>query len=371
VPDVDVIQEGARILTICNACRYCEGFCAVFPAMEKRLTFAEADMNYLANLCHNCSECLHACQYAPPHQFAVNVPMTLAQIRVRSYQQYCWPQALGSAFRQHGVTTSLALAFGLSVVMLTASQLIAHRPLLVAGEQANFYGVVPHDVIVGAFGAVFLFVLVALTIGVIRYVRDTGGSVVTPVSASTTLAGVRDALTLKYLHGSGADCTTEEEARKPWRRWFHHLTFYGFMLCVASTSIAAVYHTVFGWIAPYAYTSLPVALGAAGGIGLLIGPVGLWWIRVHRDPASTDPEGKGLDVSFVVLLVLTSLTGLVLLVLRDSAAMALLLLLHFGFVLALFVTLPYGKFVHGLYRVAALIQYAREDEVVATHGAGG
>ena len=25
--------EAARMLQICNACRYCEGFCAVFPAM--------------------------------------------------------------------------------------------------------------------------------------------------------------------------------------------------------------------------------------------------------------------------------------------------------------------------------------------------
>ena len=28
-------------MTICNACRYCEGYCAVFPAMEKRLTFSD------------------------------------------------------------------------------------------------------------------------------------------------------------------------------------------------------------------------------------------------------------------------------------------------------------------------------------------
>jgi citrate/tricarballylate utilization protein len=32
-----------------------------------------------------------------------------------------------------------------------------------------------------------------------------------------------------------------------------------------------------------------------------------------------------------------------------------------GSVLALFVTLPYGKFVHGIYRTAALIHYAMES----------
>jgi citrate/tricarballylate utilization protein len=32
-------SEVSRQLQICNACRYCEGFCAVFPAMTRRLSF--------------------------------------------------------------------------------------------------------------------------------------------------------------------------------------------------------------------------------------------------------------------------------------------------------------------------------------------
>src|SRR5574343_501877 len=70
--------EVARVLQICNACRYCEGFCAVFPAMTRRLEFAKADVHYLPNLCHNCGACLHACQYAPPHEFNLNVPKAMA-----------------------------------------------------------------------------------------------------------------------------------------------------------------------------------------------------------------------------------------------------------------------------------------------------
>ena len=75
-------MEGSRILAVCNACRYCEGYCAVFPAMEHRLHFKPADVYYLANLCHNCGECYYACQFAPPHQFAVNVPKVLAEARL-------------------------------------------------------------------------------------------------------------------------------------------------------------------------------------------------------------------------------------------------------------------------------------------------
>ncbi len=117
----ELTREGARVMSVCNACRYCEQYCPVFQAMEQRVTFASADMNYLANLCHNCGECLYACQYAPPHEFAINVPKTLAQIRVRSYEQYTWPAALATAFRHHGVNTALLLVGVLIAVMLAAA----------------------------------------------------------------------------------------------------------------------------------------------------------------------------------------------------------------------------------------------------------
>ena len=40
--------------------------------------------------------------------------------------------------------------------------------------------------------------------------------------------------------------------------------------------------------------------------------------------------------------------------------MALWLAVHLGVVMALFLTLPYGKFAHGIYRSAALLKCAIE-----------
>src|SRR5437764_15407383 len=94
----DALAEGRRMMSICNACRYCEGYCAVFPALERRLEFTESDVHYLANLCHNCGSCLYACQYAPPHEFALNFPKVLAQVRRETYRKYAWPDAFASAF---------------------------------------------------------------------------------------------------------------------------------------------------------------------------------------------------------------------------------------------------------------------------------
>ena len=39
-PGSPLVQEGERMLRLCNACRYCSGFCAVFPAMERRTVFS-------------------------------------------------------------------------------------------------------------------------------------------------------------------------------------------------------------------------------------------------------------------------------------------------------------------------------------------
>jgi citrate/tricarballylate utilization protein len=359
--------RGEHVMTVCNACRYCEQYCPVFPAMEERTVFGKADLTYLANLCHNCGECLYACQFAPPHEFGINVPRTLARIRLRSYEEACWPQPLGAAFRRHGASTALALMAALSAVMFAS--VWAFNPAGLHATSGEFYAVIPHGVMVSLFGSVGLFVLAALAIGLRRFtaaVNADAGSFARPHRGRGHPSGVdvrrafRDALTLRHLHSTGQDCTSSEEARYPWRRWFHHATLYGFALCFASTSVAALYHVVFGWHAPYAYTSIPVVLGTLGGIGLLVGPAGLAVVRRNRDPELGDITQEGMDESFILLLWWTSLTGLALLVLREHPAMSALLIVHLGAVLALFITLPYGKFVHGIYRTAALVKYAGE-----------
>jgi len=354
----ELLAQGQHVMTVCNACRYCEAYCPVFQAMESRTSFAKGDMLYLANLCHNCGECLYACQYAPPHEFGINVPRVMSESRLASYEEYCWPGFMSAAFRRNGVLASLVLSVACMLVLWPFVQSTT--------TGGNFYRVVPHDVMVGVFGIVGAFVVLALAIGVRRALRSYGVSAFrrtdNPVEAGRYGRALRDALSLRHLHGNGADCTSDNEQRSPWRRWFHHCTFYGFLLCFASTSVAAIYHVVFGWPAPYAYSSAPVVLGTIGGVGLLVGPVGLLTMRRRRDPAMTDPSQRGLDESFVAMLFVTSVTGLLLLGMRERPIMPVLLLVHLGFVVGLFLTLPYGKFVHGLYRMAALLKFSTESQ---------
>lgn len=371
-------QEVARVMQICNACRYCEGFCAVFPAMTRRLEFGKADAHYLANLCHNCGACLHACQYAPPHDFAVNVPRAMAQVRVQTYQNYAWPAALGRLYRHAGLTVALALAGGLAAFLVLAvamSGAPVHAPL--AG---NFYAIFPHNFLAGVFSAVFLFVVLALAVGVVRFwreispARDIGSDrpAMVNVRATAAVETASDVARLTYLGGGhGEGCNEEDDRFTLWRRRFHHFTFYGFLLCFAATSVATLYHYLLGLKAPYAWASLPVILGSLGGVGLLIGPAGLLWLNLRRHPQHGDPAQHAMDRGFIALLLLVSATGFALLVLRDTRFMALWLAIHLGTVVALFLTLPYGKFAHGIFRTAALLKYAIEKRLPNRLGLGG
>ena len=352
--------EVARQLQICNACRYCEGFCAMFPAMTRRLEFGKADIHYLANLCHNCGACLHACQYAPPHEFAVNVPQAMAQVRGQTYADYAWPPALGALYKRNGLTVSLALAAGLSLFLLLALQM--NGTLWSSGLDGNFYALFPHNLLVSLFAPVFLFASLALALGVRRFWQDitpaTSGAALTPPA---TAEATHDVLRLTYLDGGhGEGCNNEDDAFTLSRRRAHHLTFYGFMLCFAATSVATVYHYALGWTAPYDLPSLPKVLGAIGGVSLLLGTAGLFKLNLQRHPLHGDAAQKPMDLGFIALLFFISLSGLALWLGRSSVAMPALLALHLGVVMALFATLPYGKFAHGIFRTAALLRFAVE-----------
>ena len=157
------------------------------------------------------------------------------------------------------------------------------------------------------------------------------------------------------------DAWTPTSAPMRGGRVYHHFTFYGFLLCFASTSVATLYHYCFAWQAPYGLLSVPVVLGTLGGIGLLVGPAGLLKANWRRAPETKDDMRSGMDIAFIAMLFLVSFTGMALLILRETAAMGIVLAVHLGFVFGFFITMPYGKFVHGIYRFAALTRHAMEQ----------
>lgn len=356
------LTEARREMEICNACRYCEGFCAVFPAMERERAFADGDLTYLANLCHNCRGCYYACQYAPPHPFGVNVPQTFALLRDESYAAYAWPKPLARAFAGNGLVVALTTAAALALVLILTAVLTAPGTLggRFTGPDA-FYRVIPWAAMTGVAGLTILFSLLALGIGGAAFWRDAGTA--SPVRLRHVGRGLHDAFTLKNLGGGGAGCNDTDEAFSQARRRFHHAMFYGFLACFAATCSAAFEAYALGRPAPYPLFSVPVVLGVLGGAGLLVGTTGLTWLKIKADPAPAARRLMGADLALLALLWLAGATGLLLLAFRATDAMGTLLAIHLGVILALFVLLPYSKFVHALYRTLALVRNAADGAV--------
>ncbi|MCW6511458.1 tricarballylate utilization 4Fe-4S protein TcuB [Hyphomicrobiales bacterium BP6-180914] len=355
-------------MTVCNSCRYCEGLCAVFPAMEMRRSFADGDLNYLANLCHSCGACYSDCQFSPPHAFAVNVPRVLAEVRNESYAQYVWPRALAPLFARNGM--AIAIAAAVSVAAFLFGFMALNDRAVMFGVQAGegaFYRLMPHNVMALLFGAAFLYAILAIGLGLRAFRQDIGAPSGMMRDPGDNWQAAQDTASLRYLDGGGAGCMNEDrQPEKDRRKLYHHLTFYGFLLCFSSTSTATLYHYVLAREAPYPWWDLPVVLGTLGGIGLLIGPLGLMRQKAVRDPVMREPSGRSMEAAFTLMLFGLGLTGLVLLPLRATPAMGTLLAIHLGFVFGFFITMPYGKFVHGIYRYAALVRYAQERK--ALHG---
>jgi citrate/tricarballylate utilization protein len=347
-------------MEICNACRYCEGFCAVFPAVELRREFAAADLSYLANLCHNCRGCYYACQYAPPHEWGINVPHVLAEVRAESYAEYAWPKPLAAAFNRNGTLVSLIAALGIAVVLILS--MLLNKPDNFFGAHPvvadEFYQVIPLWAMQAVALVTFCFSLVALWMGARNFWRDAGPRDKTgPVALSIALW---DVLTLKNLGGGGNGCNDASEAFSMRRRYLHHAMFYGFLLCFAATTTGFIYHSFLGWPAPYPFISVPVLLGTVGGLALIVGTVGLFAMKLVDNPTPAVRHLLGADVALLMLLALSALTGLILLAVRATGAMGLAMAVHLGFILALFLVLPYSKMVHGVYRSAALLRRATE-----------
>ena len=344
----DLLNEARRQAEICNACRYCEGYCSVFPALHRERAFADGDLTQLANLCHNCRGCYYACQYTAPHEFDLNLPKALAEVRRASWEDYAWPQPVARAFHQSGVALALATVVGFALLFL------AIRWVGSAGGE-GFYAVLSHSAMVAIFLPAFLFPLFNIGISLRRFWRATGDA---PARISHVIQAFGSVGKMKNLAGGHGDgCNFEDEDRfSHARRYAHQAVMYGFLLCFLSTSAGTVMHYVFGLHAPYGFWSLPKLLGVPGGILMAVGTVWLAALKLQSEKHLGDANAWGGEMGFIALLFLVAATGLALFWLGSTALMPTLLAVHLGSVLSFFLLTPYTKMAHSFYRLTALVR---------------
>ena len=357
--DLNIAENTFWQLEVCNACRYCEGYCAVFPALERRRRFTPADVVYLANLCHDCRACFYACMYAPPHEFGVNIPKALAEVRERTYAEYALPRIVSDLARRQvwllSAVTLLSLAFFGFVAV--PNGLFERRQ----GPGA-FYAVIPYLAMMLPALVLSVYAVGVMLAGAFAFARDIGGKRIAFADVRAGLAAGREALVLRYLRGGTAGgCYYPSERTSNSRLVLHMLVFYGFLSAFVATIAAAILQDFFDQLPPYPLLSAPVILGSAGGVAMIVGATGLLYLKYRSDRAPADARSLDLDWVFLISLDVVSLTGMLLLILRETPAMGVLLVIHLATVLALYVSAPYGKFAHFVYRYAALVQNRLEE----------
>ena len=190
---------------------------------------------------------MHACQYAPPHEFAVNVPRAMAEVRgSRLTRNTLGRPRLGALYKRKGLRLS---RFGRCTLALPCSPWLkgvlgcdAARRKLLSDVSAQSAG--------GMFGAVFRICNLALAMGVRRFWRDVTPATTAAIERARRVEATKRCYASRISMAAMATVATNERRLHAARRRFHHLTFYGFMLCFAATIVATLYHYAFGWLHP-------------------------------------------------------------------------------------------------------------------------
>jgi citrate/tricarballylate utilization protein len=296
--------------------------------------------------------------YAPPHEFAINLPKLFAESRIDSYRALSWPRFFGRAFRDWKIgAISALLVTGLALAAMVSS-LLSRRLLTTAQHGPGaFYRFVSFKAIVILSSALSLLATLILIKGAVEFWWS---SDLRRPTLKAFFQSSWDILSLRWLGGGGPGCYYPSNQPSSARRIFHALTFFGFLSAIVSTVLAGFYQHFLERVPPYSIDSAPVLFGMTGGVGMVIGTWGLIVIKLFSDREPADARSLDIDYLFLALVNLASLTGILTLMLRDTRALGLILSLHLAVVAAFFCSLPYSKFVHAIYRSLALLRYRLE-----------
>lgn len=360
-----LIKETSRQLAICNACRYCEGYCAVWDAIEYRKEFTRGDISYLSNLCHDCGECFDVCPFVPPHEFNVDIPAALSEVRKLTYKEYATPSSSSKLYEKPGRVSVIIGIVSLVVLVLLAYLTGGMGQLgkTISGP-GSFYVILPNLVIDIAGTLLALFFIISWLISGSKFLKGTSGDTISFKSYSSAL---KDGLSGKWMKGGGAGCNyPDRESRGSYLKVaLHSMVLYGFLLDLLATITAFIEQDFFGIMPPFPVLSIPVFSGTAGGL-LIISGVSLFLFFDGRHEGSKGAGMKMMDRIFLASLLLTAFTGMLLLVMRATQFMGILFLIHISVVSTLFVSAPYGKFVHLVYRGLSTAKYYEEKSKFET-----
>ncbi|MEM3676208.1 MAG: hypothetical protein QXV22_04035 [Thermoplasmataceae archaeon] len=339
----DVYQEAQRQLTICNACRYCEGFCAVWDAIEYRSALDLKDMPYLANLCHDCRDCYYVCPFnEPDHEYALNIPKILSKARIKSYKDAVWPAFMSVMLDRPAI-------FALSVTLIALIGSIGYPIFILHAYPlgaVSLISLIPEATFRYITLGVYLYTAILWTVSGLKFAANSRSEVISGWLGA--LNGAAAAFSQRFFFGGGVGCKYPSENSRFSRAIFHASVLYGFITALISI---AFYPNI---------TGLSLTIYATASLLMTFGSLGLLLWDITDSGTQRSPEMRRLDVPFTVLIFLSGLTGVAFILLSGSYFYGLLFLIHDALILAVFAIAPYSKFLHPLYRVISLAKFYAE-----------
>jgi quinone-modifying oxidoreductase, subunit QmoC len=344
----ELARRGAAAALRCMQCATCSSVCdlvgadAMFP--RRQVLWAQwgladrlrADASVW--LCHQCNDCTARCpRDAKPGD-------AMQAIRALLVEQLGAPRFMARLVGRADATWPILLGVPvlfLALLIRTVNGFAVPRTPLVYSD------VVPQWMIYAVFMPAAAFALVAGAVGARRAWTAWGEG--SPRKGGL-LRGLGAVAMDILLHRRFATCTVARP-----RRLGHLLLLWGFLGALATTTLLGIGIDVLGVRTPLPQLH-PVKL--LGNLSAILLAVGVVWLAVNRaGNAAAAGASRAFDVFLVALVTLLVFSGvgaeLARLWLPAPAALALYVV-HLGMVLSLFLTFPFSKLAHALYRTLAM-----------------
>lgn len=355
-------RAGAGKVSRCYQCATCTSVCALstpthaFPRRQMLLAQWGLEDRLVGDcavwLCHQCADCSERC----PRD--VKPGDVLQGLRATVVRALAFPRAAGSLVANARYTWPImvlvpwlfwvALLAGMGLYPVESADLAGH----------GYEAVVPHWLIYAVYFPVAGWVVLASWAGGSRLWKRLGQQG-TPRKGSFVSGFIRvigDVAT----HKSFGECTA-----KPSRRTGHLLLFWGFVGAAVTSGLLIVGIYIQELPMPLPLWHPYKILGNLSAVALVAGGVMLLVKRYGSGRALV--SSSAFDNFFLGLVVAVIATGVFTEVVRlaeEPSAAFVLYTLHLGVVMTLFLTFPYSKFAHMLYRTLALVHARMTEEKI-------
>ncbi len=344
----EFVRRGGGDAARCFQCATCSAVCdlatpeTAFP--RRQILWAQWGLadRFVADpsiwLCHQCNDCTVRCpRDARPGD-------AMQAIRSLTIEQVGAPRLVARLVGRAGTTWPLLLGLP---VLFWALYVWAVNGFAVPRTPLVYGDVVPQWMIYSVFLPASAFAVVAAVMGARRCWAAWGDGT---TRNGNLLQGLGAVALEILLHRRFKSCG----AARP-RQAGHLLLLWGFVGALATTTLLGIAMDVFGVKTPLPQTHPIKILGNLSAVLLVAGLV--WLVANRLANKESTATSQPFDTFFVALVVLVVISGIGAELGRQflPAASALgIYVLHLGAVLSLFLTFPFSKFAHALYRTLAL-----------------